>query len=86
VNTVPCLPAVPDPAWWWRPEVRPILAERDITGLYRWLQKMGWSQQQIASLTGQSQPEVSGIIHGRKVHSYARLDLVTTEPRVPDLQ
>jgi hypothetical protein len=29
---------------------------------------------------------VSGIIHGRKVHSYAMLDVVTTEPRAPDLQ
>jgi hypothetical protein len=69
VNTVECFPAEPDPTWWWRPEVRPILAVRNITGLYRWLQKMGWSQQQIGSMTDQSQPEVSGIIHGRKVHS-----------------
>jgi transcriptional regulator with XRE-family HTH domain len=83
VNTIPVLPAVPDPAWWWRAEVRPILAERDITGLYRWLQKMGWSQQQIASLTGQSQPEVSGIIHGRKVHSYDVLVRIADGLQVP---
>ena len=83
MNTIECFPAVPDPAWWWLPEVRPILAVRDITGLYRWLQKMGWSQQQIGSVTGQSQPEVSAILHGRKVHSYDVLVRIADGLQVP---
>jgi transcriptional regulator with XRE-family HTH domain len=43
---------------------------RDFTMVYRLLQKIGFSQQKIAALTGQSQPEVSAIIHGRKVMAY----------------
>ena len=59
-----------DPAEWERPEMRAALAERDITRVYRLLQKIGFSQQRIAAMTGQSQPEVSAIIHGRKVMAY----------------
>lgn len=59
-----------DPAEWERPEMRKALAARDITRVYRLLQKIGFSQQRIAALTGQSQPEVSAIIHGRKVMAY----------------
>ncbi|HSV68246.1 MAG TPA: helix-turn-helix transcriptional regulator [Mycobacteriales bacterium] len=50
--------------------MRAVLAERDITRIYRMLQTYGYSQQHIAVLTGQSQPEVSAIIHGRRVMAY----------------
>jgi transcriptional regulator with XRE-family HTH domain len=60
----------PDPETWEDPPMRQALAERDVTRIYRLLQKLGYSQQQIAALTGQSQPEVSAIIHGRKVMAY----------------
>jgi hypothetical protein len=50
-----------------RPEMRTALAARDITRVFRLLQKIGFSQQRIAAMTGQSQPEVSAIIHGRRV-------------------
>ncbi|HSV67482.1 MAG TPA: hypothetical protein VLJ59_16450 [Mycobacteriales bacterium] len=50
--------------------MRPAVAERDITRLYRLLQTHGYTQQHIAALTGQSQPEVSAIIHGRQVQAY----------------
>ena len=83
MNTIPSTPPVPDPAWWSLPEVAPILAERDITGLYRWLQRRGWSQQQIASLTGQSQPEVSAIVHGRQLTSYDVLVRIADGLRIP---
>ena len=43
---------------------------RDFTKVYRLLQRVGLSQARIAGLTGQSQPEVSAIIHGRKVMAY----------------
>jgi transcriptional regulator with XRE-family HTH domain/tetratricopeptide (TPR) repeat protein len=59
-----------DPEEWDRPDMREALAVRDITRVYRLLQKIGFSQQRIAALTGQSQPEVSAIIHGRKVMAY----------------
>jgi predicted XRE-type DNA-binding protein len=67
VNPVPRRPLRIDPAQWDEPEMRAALAVRNATAIYRLLQKAGYSQQQIASLTGQSQPEVSSIIHGRKV-------------------
>ena len=71
MNTVPTALPIPDPAWWTRQDVLPLLGERDIIGLFTWLQKKhGWSQQQIGSLTGQSQPEVSAILHGRRVTAY----------------
>ncbi len=56
-----------DPEEWERPDMRSALAVRDISRVYRLLQKVGFSQQKIAALTGQSQPEVSAIIHGREV-------------------
>jgi transcriptional regulator with XRE-family HTH domain len=50
--------------------MRAALGARDITRVFRLLQKVGFSQQRIAALTGQSQPEVSAIIHGRRVMAY----------------
>jgi hypothetical protein len=63
-----------DPGEWERPEMRAVLAVRDMTGVYRSLQKLGFSQQRIGAMTGQSQPEVSAIIHGRKVMAYDVLE------------
>jgi len=57
------------PEEWDRPAMRAALTARDITRVYRLLQKIGFSQQRIAALTGQSQPEVSAIVHGRKVQA-----------------
>lgn len=50
--------------------MRRALATQDVTTIYRLLSRLGFSQQHIAALTGQSQPEVSAIIHGRKVMAY----------------
>ena len=50
--------------------MREAVQVRDFTTIYRLLQNRGYSQQRIAALTGQSQPEVSAIIHGRKVMAY----------------
>ena len=55
---------------WQLPEMRAAVQVRNFTAIYRLLQKLGYSQQRIAALTGQSQPEVSAIIHGRKVMAY----------------
>jgi transcriptional regulator with XRE-family HTH domain len=49
---------------------RRVLAQRDITALYRLLTDAGVSQQQIACLTGQLPSEVSEILKGRQVMAY----------------
>src|SRR5262250_2561081 len=72
-----------DPEEWDRPEMRTALAARDITRIYRLLQKAGFSQQRIAALTGQSQPEVSAIIHGRRVMAYDVLSRIADGLGVP---
>src|SRR5215470_6198333 len=61
----------PDPEEFERPEFRAALEDQDFTQLFRLLQKLGLSQQRIAALCGMSQPEVSAIIHGRKIMAYA---------------
>jgi hypothetical protein len=63
----PDLRESPDKETWQQPEMRAAVQIRNFTAIYRLLQKTGYSQQRIAALTGQSQPEVSAIIHGRKV-------------------
>jgi transcriptional regulator with XRE-family HTH domain len=72
-----------DPAEWERPEMRSALAVRDICRVYRLLQKIGFSQQRIAALAGQSQPEVSAIIHGRHVQAYDVLSRIADGLGVP---
>src|SRR5262249_51601754 len=72
-----------DPEEWDRPEMRTALAARDITRVYRLLQKLGFSQQKIAALAGQSQPEVSAIIHGRKVMAYDVLSRIADGLGIP---
>src|SRR6266511_2778958 len=70
VNALEHLAKKPDVATWQRPEMHAALADRDVTKVFQLLQRVGYSQQRIAALTGQSQPEVSAIIHGRKVMAY----------------
>ena len=72
-----------DPRLYDRPEVRRILAERDIAGLYRALHDAGVPQRQIAELTGQSQSEVSEILKGRRVLSYDLLVRITEGLGIP---
>ena len=64
------LPEKPDPATWDWPEMQMAVVARDFTKVFRLLQRIGYPQQRIGALTGQSQPEVSAIIHGRKVMAY----------------
>ena len=56
-----------DPEVLQRPDMRAALAERDIAAVYRILQQCGVSQRRIATLTGQSQSEISEILAGRRV-------------------
>ncbi|MGH3932565.1 MAG: hypothetical protein ACRDTF_21620 [Pseudonocardiaceae bacterium] len=60
-----------DPDVWDEPEMHIALAGRDIGALYRHLCGRGFSQYKIARMTGQSQSEVSEIMHGwRQVIAY----------------
>jgi transcriptional regulator with XRE-family HTH domain len=59
-----------DPRLYDSPEVRRILAERDIGGLFRAVKATGISYRRIAALVGMSQSEVSEIISGRRVLAY----------------
>jgi len=72
-----------DPRLYDRPEVRRILAERDIAGLYRALNEAGVLQRRIAELTGQSQSEVSEILKGRRVLSYDLLVRIADRLGIP---
>ncbi|MFN2496251.1 MAG: hypothetical protein ABR608_10145, partial [Pseudonocardiaceae bacterium] len=68
-------PAV-DPALYRREDVRRILAAHDIGALYRILKDAG-------VLTGQSQPEVSEILAGRRVLAYNLLVRIAAGLGVP---
>jgi hypothetical protein len=85
VNTARSAPqgAKPDPRLWQRPAMRAALAIRDVGEVYRMLQKLGFAQQQIGALTGQSQPEVSAIIGGHRVAAYGVLRRIFTGLGVP---
>jgi transcriptional regulator with XRE-family HTH domain len=73
----------PNPRIWRRPELREILARRDIGALFRYLRRIGFSQQRIGAMTGQSQPEVSAIMHRRRVTSYPVLERIVDGLRIP---
>lgn len=70
----------PSPAdWahlWEQPDMRAVLSDRDVGGVYRALQDLGVSQHQIARLTRQSQPEVSEILGGRQVRDVTVLERI----------
>jgi len=68
---------------YWRDDVRPVLAERDIAALYLILKDEGVTQRQIAELTGQAQSEVSEILGGRTVLSYDLLVRIAEGLAVP---
>ena len=61
------------PETWASPELRHALAERDMPTVYGLLNAAGVSQRRIAGLTGQQSSEISDIIKGRPVQSYALL-------------
>ncbi|MGH3872742.1 MAG: helix-turn-helix domain-containing protein [Pseudonocardiaceae bacterium] len=59
-----------------REDMRQALALRDISTVYRVLIDHGVTQRYLAELVGQSQSEVSEILRGRRVQSYAVLDRI----------
>jgi hypothetical protein len=73
----------PDPAVWDEPRMRRALAGRDIGAVYRILTLRGFIQARIGVLTGQSQPEVSAIVNGRKVIAVAVLARIAVGLGIP---
>jgi len=63
--------------------MRAALAARDFRRVYRLLQKIGYTQQRIAALTGQVQSEVSAILYGRKVTALDVLERIVQGLRIP---
>ncbi|MFD7157635.1 helix-turn-helix domain-containing protein [Kribbella sp. NPDC059898] len=72
-----------DSGWWDRPELRAVLARRDVAGVFRWMQRHGWSQTQIGARTCQSQGEVSEILKGRQVKAYDVLERIADALEIP---
>lgn len=56
-----------------RPEVRAALAGHDIGALFRVLGKYGWTQREIAKVTGMAQSSVCEIVKGRRVIGFQLL-------------
>jgi transcriptional regulator with XRE-family HTH domain len=50
--------------------MRDALRQHDFRAVYRLLSHIGYSQSEIGRLTGQSQPEISAIMYGRRVMAY----------------
>ena len=70
--------------WYLHPEARQALAARDIPAVYRMLYQGGVAQREIARRTGQSQSEVSEIIHGdRQVRDVTVLERIADGLSVP---
>ena len=73
-----------DPALFRREDVRRILAALDIGAFYRILgTEVGLSQRQIAARSGQSQPEVSEIVTGRRVENHHLLVRIAESFAIP---
>jgi transcriptional regulator with XRE-family HTH domain len=83
MNVNPAPERAISPAVWERREMRLALAARDVTVVYRLLQRTGVSQRRIAALTGQSQSEVSEILKGRQVMAYEVLARIADGIGVP---
>ncbi|HEX2301176.1 MAG TPA: helix-turn-helix transcriptional regulator, partial [Pseudonocardiaceae bacterium] len=73
-----------DPELYQRDTMRAALARHDFATVYRALTgEQGLSQRRIATLTGQTQSEVSDILTGRRVLTYAVLRRIVTGLHIP---
>lgn len=68
---------------WETPDMKRVLADHDISAVYRQLRRHGISQRQIAAMTGQSQSEVSEILKGRQVMAYDVLARISSGLGIP---
>lgn len=65
------------------PNMRDAIVSHDIATVYRILTRHGILQRDIAEMTGQSQSEVSEILSGRRVSSYALLERIAAGLGIP---
>ena len=73
-----------DSSWWDQPELRPALASRDVAGIFRWLQRHGWSQtrdvineaQHLRSGRGVSRLAEIATAASQHPHSFDAVDLI----------
>lgn len=72
-----------DRAVWEQRAMRVALADRDVSKVYNLLIAADVPQRQIAEATGQSQSEISEILHGRRVTSYNLLVRIADGLGVP---
>jgi transcriptional regulator with XRE-family HTH domain len=72
-----------DPATFGGQAMRAALAARDVSLLYRLLHQGGLTQREIARRTGQSQSEVSEILHGRTVRDVTVLERIADGLGIP---
>jgi len=72
-----------DPVLYDDPEMRRVLAVRDVGAIFRALKATGISYRRIAALVGMSQSECSKIISGRQVVAYDVLVRVAEGLRIP---
>jgi hypothetical protein len=82
VNPDPDKPRPPR-EFWFTPQLRPALAERDFTAIYRMLRRYGYTQHQLSVLTGHSQPQVSATVNGRPVMAYQVMKRVADGLGIP---
>lgn len=73
----------PGAEFWQQPDVVAVLARQDVPALYRLLRDHGLSQRRIGRLTGHPQSEVSAVVAGRAVQSYAVLERIATRLGIP---
>jgi transcriptional regulator with XRE-family HTH domain len=60
----------PGPGAWELPEMRGAVASRNYGQVFAILRRLGYTQDQLSSMTGYSHTEVAAIISGRPVISY----------------
>ncbi|MGN9783441.1 hypothetical protein ACTMTF_18555 [Nonomuraea sp. ZG12] len=72
-----------DPTIWDDSQMRQALYVRDMATVYRLLQRIGISQRHIATLTAQSQSEISEILKGRQVMAYDVLGRIADGLGIP---
>jgi transcriptional regulator with XRE-family HTH domain len=77
------LVALDDPGVFAGEGMRAALAARDVARIYRLLCEGGVSQREIARRTGQSQSEVSEILHGRTVRDVTVLERIADGLGIP---
>lgn len=74
-----------DPDMWRDEKYRLPLAEHDFGAIFKGLQRVGFTQHRIATLTGVSQPQISAIMRksGRRVMGYGVLVRIVSGLEIP---